>query len=80
LEAGIARKAAMIIIPLTPKVVVRTAQPVVIGDRNPVQSRTMRIEFSVLAPVKDVLFVTAGTFVNVQGQPGVFTELVKYTP
>ena len=74
----------MIVIPLTSKgfgtVIVRTPFPVAVGDLNPGQSRTVRIELTVPPTVKEVVLVTAGAFVNVKGQPGLFSELVTYRP
>ena len=40
----------------------------------------MRIELTVPPTVKEVVLVTAGAFVNVKGQPGLFSGLVTYRP
>jgi uncharacterized repeat protein (TIGR01451 family) len=82
--SGIARRATMIVIPLTSKgfgfAIVRTPMPVTVGDLNPGQSRVVRVELTVPASVKELLLVQAGAFVDVRGQPGLFTGLVTYKP
>ena len=81
---GIARGAAMLVIPLTSQgfglVIVRTPQPIAVGDLNPGESRTVRVELTVPATVKEVLIVNAGTYVNVKGQPGLFSGLAIFRP
>jgi hypothetical protein len=81
---GIAQLTTMVVIALPARgfgiVSVRTPMPVAIGTVNPGASKVVRIEMTVATAVKEVLIVTAGTFLTVQGLPEAFSTQHTFKP